>query len=178
MTPFAVGIIRILSVFTIVADLGILLFVTGMFSRAFKKSSLFSIVQSYGLWLGFIVSLTAALGSYYFSAYIGFAPCDLCWYQRIFLFSQVFIFAVAIYKKDEHVVDYSLVLSVVGAIIAAYHYYGQMFNQSALPCGAAAVSCSKREFIEYGYITIPMMSLTAFATLIVIMISRKLTTKN
>ncbi|MEK5062731.1 MULTISPECIES: disulfide bond formation protein B [Cytobacillus] len=31
----------------------------------------------------FVVSLTATLGSLYFSEIKGYIPCELCWWQRI-----------------------------------------------------------------------------------------------
>ncbi len=42
----------------------------------------------YGAW---IVSLTATLGSLYFSEIRKFIPCELCWYQRIMMYPLVLI---------------------------------------------------------------------------------------
>lgn len=143
-----------------------------------KKSRVLTFISKNSLWLVWIVSLVATGGSLFYSNVAGFDPCDLCWWQRIFMYSQFVIFSVALYKKyrmkmtDFGVYSYSLTLSIIGAAIAAFHYYGQMFNVNALPCNAAVgVSpCAKTFTMSYGYITIPMMALTAFLLLIVIVV--------
>ena len=124
--------------------------------------------------LGFLVALAATALSLIYSDVIGFEPCKLCWIQRIFLYPQVIILGLALWKKDKSIIDYSLALSIFGAIVALYQYYGQMFNLAALTaCGAGAVSCAQRFFVAFGYITIPLESLTAFLLLAVVMIVYK-----
>lgn len=174
MTPFISASIHFISAGVLVFDILIVAGIIALFVPGFRASSVFKMIGSKAILLAFLVSFGATLGSFFFSDYIGFAPCLLCWYQRIAIFPQVVLFAVALYKKDDRVIEYSLVLSIVGSLIAAYHYYGQMFNVNALPCAAEAVSCAKREFIEFGYITIPIMSLTTLLTLIVLMVYRRL----
>ncbi|OGM18933.1 hypothetical protein A2686_03920 [Candidatus Woesebacteria bacterium RIFCSPHIGHO2_01_FULL_38_10] len=111
-----------------------------------------------------IVSITATLGSLYFSEVADFTPCKLCWYQRIFMYPLPFIFASALIKKTKEVWNFVLPLSIVGAIIAAYHYYLQINPDALAPCSAIgfSVSCSDRFITYFGYITIPWMSLSAF----------------
>lgn len=174
MTPFISSSIHFISAGVLVFDVLIIAGIIALFVPRFRESRLFKMIGSKAILIAFLVSLGASLGSFFFSDYIGFAPCLLCWYQRIAIFPQVVLFGVALYKKDDRVMDYSLILLIIGALVAAYHYYGQMFNVNALPCAAEAVSCAKREFIEFGYITIPIMSLTTLLTLIVLMVYRRL----
>lgn len=173
MTPFVTSVAHYSSMLVIVAQLAIVAFLIALTNKNFRQSDFLATIAKHSLWLGFIVSLGSVLGSYFFSVYAGFPPCMFCWYARIFLLPQVIIFAVALYKRDATATVYSLALSVFGVLITLWHYYGQMFNTDALPCSAEAVSCAKREFVEFGYITIPMMAFTTFALLIVIMLSRK-----
>ncbi len=172
MTPLS-------SAFTFFVSLGVLftdiliLFMIGLFiSEYFSgKQNLIirGFINTYALTFAFLVSFGATLGSLFYSAVIHFVPCELCWYQRIFLFPQVFLFAAALYKRDRGIFRYSLILSSIGGLIAAYHYIGQMFSSSLLPCDATgAASCAQRPFVEFGYVTIPMMGLTAFLLLITI----------
>ena len=120
--------------------------------------------------LGFIVTGAALAGSLVYSEIIGFDPCKLCWIQRIFIYPQVLILGLALWKKTKDAATYCFWLSIIGLIVAAYHYYGQMFNPSALPCVAAgAGSCAVRFFVEFGYITIPLMSFSVFGLLSVLM---------
>jgi disulfide bond formation protein DsbB len=121
-----------------------------------------------GLLLMLIVSLTAMLGSLFFSEIAGWNPCKYCWIQRIFLYPQVVLLLVALWKKDRSVARYILALSIIGALYAAYHYYIQLYDivasptNPATPCDASGESCVKTPFMWFGYITIPMMALTAF----------------
>ena len=130
--------------------------------------------------IGFLISFFSLVASLFYSNIIGFAPCELCWWQRIFLYPQVVLFAVALYNEkvnkisDEMVFVYSFILSLIGGGIALFQYYGQMFNPNALAiCGAESVSCAKIFFISFGYITIPMMSLTAYLFLILVYFFRR-----
>lgn len=133
-------------------------------------------VSVHGLTLMLIVALTATLGSLFFSDIALWSPCKDCWFQRIFMYPQVVLLAIALWKKDRHVSRYILALSIIGLVIAALHYNTQV--QAALhpvldtegvnvllkPCDASGVSCAKTEIkFTFGYITLPMMALTAFA---------------
>ncbi|MEK7125153.1 MAG: disulfide bond formation protein B [Patescibacteria group bacterium] len=133
------------------------------------------VVGKNALGLAFILSLVGAVGSLFLSEIAQFPPCVFCWYQRIALYPQVLLFGMALARGKDDVVDYSIGLSLAGAAIAGYQYYGQMFNAALLPCSASifSPSCSDVPFVEFGYITIPMMSLTAFAVLLVLMMAHK-----
>jgi disulfide bond formation protein DsbB len=130
--------------------------------------------------IGLIISLVSFMLSIFYSNVVGFQPCDLCWWQRIFLYPQVVLFAVAFYNEkvnkisDEMVFLYSFILSLLGGAIALFNYYGQMFNPEALAfCETQGSACSRIFFISFGYITIPMMSLTAYLVLIVLYFFRR-----
>lgn len=73
-------------------------------------------------------------------------------------------------KYRETVIDASLVLSTVGAGIALYHHTLQMFPGAGLPCPAVGPSCAQIVFLEFGYITYPMMALSLFAFVIMAMV--------
>lgn len=87
------------------------------------------------------------------------------------MYPLVAILTVGILRKDKNVVSYVLPLSVFGFLIAAYHnllYYG-ILPESAAPC-EAGVSCTTRFFAWFGFITIPLLSLIAFAVITTCMI--------
>ena len=173
MSAFASELSLTVSLLTIASQIFILFLLYCLLRGHGKVTAFFG---AHAILFGFIVSLAATFTSLLYSDVIGFDPCTLCWIQRIFIYPQVLLFGLALWKKEKVIIDYSLALSVVGGIIAAYHYYGQMFNTGALPCAAAeGVSpCAVRFFVEFGYITIPMMSLTTFMLLIVFMcVSKK-----
>lgn len=132
-----------------------------------------TLIGKWGLWLGFLLTLGAMVMSLYYSEVLGFAPCGLCWAMRIFMYSQVVLFAVAIWKKDRHIADYSIALSIFGFIVGAYQHYLQMGGTDILPCPAtstAASDCAQRILFEFGYITFPLVGISLFVLLIVIML--------
>jgi len=138
-----------------------------------KENQLRKWIQTYSLTFGFLAILGAILGSLIYSNVIGYSPCDFCWWQRICMYPQLIIFAIAAWKKDHAVWLYSRILSIIGALLGLYQYYGEMWNTSALPCSATGVSCSKIYFIEFGYITIPVMAFSVFIFLIVLSFYKK-----
>jgi disulfide bond formation protein DsbB len=185
MSPLATNLTTIFSGATLVADVVIVLAAILLATKIFQKPEarlhrLSHKTAEHAFLIGFVISLASVVGSLIYSNVIGFEACDLCWWQRIFLYPQVVLFAVAFYNEkvgkvqDDMVFLYSLVLSVIGAAIAIFHYYGQMFDPGLLAaCLAQGVSCSKLFFVSFGYITIPMMSLTAYLFLIVLYFFRK-----
>lgn len=165
---------QILAVLTVSGQIIIvLLFVAYCVPRYRQK--ILSFAGTHFLPLTFVVALTAGAGSLFYSEIAGYAPCKLCWLQRIFMYPQIFLLGVALWKKDRAVADYSLLLSVIGGTIAAYHYLLQIGIAPPIPCSAVgvSVSCSQRFVMLFGYITIPMMALTAFALLLIFAIINK-----
>lgn len=137
-----------------------------------SMSAVTAAFAEYALPLMFIVAAVAVGGSLYFSDIVGWAPCKYCWIQRIFMYPQLPLLAVALWKKDRGIAPYIAVLSVPGLLMAAYHFYVQLHHliaspdNPATPCDASGESCVTTPFTEFGYITVPMMSLTAFALML------------
>ncbi len=168
MSPFPV--VTFFSVLTVAGQLLSLLFLVMLVTRGGMFASAKAWISSHALLLMLIISLSATIGSLFFSEIAGWTPCKLCWFQRIFMYPQVFLLAYAIWKKDRGIAPYILMLSIIGLLIAAWHYGEQV--QLALnpldpdltkPCDQTGVSCARTPFFNFGYITIPMMALTAFA---------------
>lgn len=140
----------------------------GMLFFGNKNNKFLSYIEKHFLILGFLFSLLASLFSLVYSEVIGFAPCHLCWLQRIFIYPQVLLFAVALWDKDKKVLRYSLPLLIVGFLISAYQNLVYYFGESAsIPCDSSGVSCYQHLVSEFGgYISIPMLSLTTFFALL------------
>jgi disulfide bond formation protein DsbB len=116
------------------------------------------------LYVAFAVSVVATLGSLYFGEVLGLPPCSLCWYQRIAMYPLVVILGVSILKGNRSVAAYVLPLSLVGLAISTYHnllYWG-VLPESARTC-VAGVSCTSKYVEYFGFVTIPLMALAAFA---------------
>lgn len=141
-----------------------------------NSKKIVSLISSNYIVLIFVITAAASAGSLFLSDIMNYLPCKLCWFQRIFIYPQIIISGVALFTGDLNVRKYLLPMSVVGALIAIYHILLQAFP-SVLQCGDEAVSCSTNQFVGFGYITIPIMSLTAFAFLILINLSTYLNGK-
>lgn len=124
-----------------------------------------------GYWkeLSLGLALLATSGSLYFSNVLGYAPCHLCWFQRIFMYPLILLFGVSIYLR-ETVSEYAIPLATVGGGIAGYHYIIQRFDQfSSAGCSVTAVSCESTQIpFYYGYISIPIMAFTGFALILLL----------
>jgi disulfide bond formation protein DsbB len=153
-----------LSIFTILAQVAVVALVVGWFHRP-TREALREFLRGRETLLAFVVALVATAGSLVYSDVIGYEPCKLCWFQRIFMYPLVILFGVALLKKDSRIADYALALAIPGALIAAYHYLLQLGIAPSLPCSAVGYSaeCSSRFVLQFGYITIPLMAFSAFA---------------
>jgi len=136
-----------------------------------KENKFLAFVKEHFLIIGFIISFFAVAFSLFYSEIIGFLPCKLCWFQRIFLFSQVVLFGMAFIKKDRKVAHYSFPLLVTGFFVAIYQNFIYYFQASTASCDASGVSCVQRLVDEFGgYISFPMFSLITFIALMTILV--------
>ncbi len=124
------------------------------------------------LFAAWMVALLATAGSLFFSYVMEFAPCVLCWYQRIFLFPLVVVLARGLFPLDRGAVKYGLPLAILGWVVAAYHnlVYAGVVPESLQPC-AKGVSCTEEYISLFGLLSIPALSLIAFTTLAGILIA-------
>ncbi len=136
-----------------------------------KENKYLAFLKEKFIIFGFFLSLAPALFSIFYSEVLNYAPCFHCWVQRVFLFPQVFLFGVAWIRKDRNVLWYSIPLLLVGLADALYLNYLYYFNQSGAPCDASGVSCVQQLVYEFGgYISIPMLALTSFVSLITLIL--------
>ncbi len=126
------------------------------------------------LYIAWIIALLAVIGSLYFSEIKGFAPCVLCWFQRIAIYPLVVLIPVGIIKKDPRIADYVLSLTIVGTLISIYQnlLYYKILPESISPC-SAGVSCTTKYVEYFGFLTIPLLSLITLITITVLMIMYK-----
>jgi len=123
------------------------------------------------LFLCWLLVSVSALGSLFFSYVMEFAPCVLCWYQRIFLFPLVIILAIGLFPFDKKVVKYALPIAIAGWLTAAYHnlLYAGIIPESIQPC-SQGVSCTEEYINLFGFLSIPMLSLLSFSAIVTLLI--------
>lgn len=143
-------IISILSILPLLMTIFALVFVKTNFCKSITKET--------RLWLTFIFSFGAIVGSLYFSGVLHYPPCTLCWWARIFIYPVAIISLVGITKKDFSVHLYNLFLSGLAVIVTGYHTYITFGGNEVVSCGTAG-SCLARYVMEFGFVTIPTMAL-------------------
>jgi disulfide bond formation protein DsbB len=112
--------------------------------------------------LAWLVATIATAGSLYYSEVADFVPCTLCWYQRIAMYPLVVLLGIAAVRRDRGIVRYALPLAAIGAAISVYHYQLEWFPHQEGAFCHAGVPCSVRWVFELGYISLPLLALTAF----------------
>ncbi len=178
IVPF---IAKVLAILTVATDVGIVLFfltaLLGLVIPQIKtlRLTVIKAVKPFARILAFLIALVSMSGSLFYSEVAKYTPCLLCWWQRIFMYPQTLLIGMGIVKDDKNVADYSIGFSAVGAIIATYHYYIQLGGKSFFSCAQIGYSseCSQRFTLEFGYVSIPMMALTAFVAIMILMIISK-----
>ncbi len=123
------------------------------------------------LFAAWVLVSVSTLGSLFFSHVMEFAPCVLCWYQRICLFPLVLILATGLFPFDVRAVKYALPLAVAGGLTAFYHtlLYAKIIPESIKPC-SQGVSCTEKYIELFGFLSIPMLSFISFSMVIALLI--------
>jgi disulfide bond formation protein DsbB len=156
----------------------ILILINLIFIRS-QNNKVLLFFKRYTFLFGFIVAFGAVFLSLFYSEIVGFPPCELCWIQRIFLYPQLILFGVELYKKDHSIVDFSIIFATLGSFVSIYHVYIENGGSSNLTCSALTptnanqISCAFQYVYEFGYITIPLMALTISLFIILILLNYK-----
>lgn len=158
--------------FNTLSALGAIAFLLGGFvlfglslSHAYSDHRAIVWLKSRTLAFGFMVSLLAVVGSLIYSNVIGYPPCELCWIQRIFIYPQFVLYAIALWKNDKTVFKYAFALALLGLVVAIYHNWIDLGGSQFIACDTA-VSCTRRYVAAFGFVTIPFMSLSALLALV------------
>jgi len=102
------------------------------------------------LFICFIIATVSTLGSLFFSEIMELPPCD------------------------RNAIKYALPVAIAGWGTAFYHFllYSGFIPESIQPC-SQGVSCSETYLDLFGFLTIPLLSLISFSTIIVLLIFLK-----
>lgn len=121
----------------------------------------------FGAWL---IAAAATLGALFFDEVMRLPPCSLCWYQRIFMFPLALILPIGLFPLDRKVVRYALPLAVIGGMFSAFHLLliAGVIPESIKPC-TQGVPCSEKVIEWFGFVTIPLLSAAASASIITLL---------
>ena len=118
-----------------------------------------------------LVAAVATAGSLWFSLGLGLAPCDLCWYQRIFMYPLVAVLGVATIEARPAVSRTALPLVIPGVALSAYHSYLQATQGQCTLGGPCATVQWQSPSLG---LMIPNLSLVAFVLLAVLIVGMRL----
>lgn len=166
MTSAVEFLTQALSIFTILAEVAIIAIAVSAVFRKKGEWVLHRLLRVHAPAIAFFISLFAVLASLFYSEVAGFAPCSLCLIQRIFMFPLPFILLFAWMKGSRRTEGIALSLALAGSAVAAYNWYVQVGGNAFIPCPSNGESCTRIFFVMFGYVTIPVMSLTAFALIV------------
>lgn len=117
-----------------------------------------------------LVASASALGALFFSEIMQLPPCSLCWYQRICMFPLVVILPIGLFPFDRKVVRYALPLAVLGWLVATFQLLlvAGVIPEKLEPC-TQGVPCSETVIEWFGFVTIPLLSVAAFSSIIALL---------
>ena len=117
----------------------------------------------FGAW---VLATVATLGALFFGEVMKLPPCSLCWYQRIVMFPLVVILPFALFPLDRNVVRAVVPLVGIGSLLAFFNVLvvEGIVPERVAPC-RQGVPCSETVIEWFGFVTIPLLSLMAFATI-------------
>ena len=123
------------------------------------------------LFCAWLVASVSTLGALFFGEVMQLPPCVLCWYQRICMFPLVLILPAGMFPLDRKIVRYALPLAAIGWLIAVFHVLlvAGVIPESIKPC-TQGVPCSEKVIEWFGFVTIPLLSVVAFSTIIALLI--------
>lgn len=122
--------------------------------------------RSFWLFAAWAAAVLATAGSLYLSEVMHFAPCSLCWFQRIFMYPLALLLGIAYAKEDTGIVSYVLPLVVIGGSFSLYHTVLQKLPHDSAIAACGPVSCQGDYLNWFGFITIPMLALVAFTIIL------------
>lgn len=174
MNPANINLLfAILSVFAQIASILILVSLIFPKLKIIPQKYIDHLVEKGMLYAG-IVALVASLSSLLYSNGFGYAPCVFCWIQRICMYPLAFLLIAGHIRKEKNISFYAIVISAIGSLFAIYNHFIQIgFNPLNVGCAVAdssGVSCAKVFVFEFGYMTMPLMSMTAFFFVIVLLL--------
>lgn len=118
------------------------------------------------LFAAWLIALLASLAVLFVGEVMGQAPCNLCWFQRAFMFPLAIVLGVAALRTDAAVWRYALPLAIGGVLLAGFHslLYLGVIPERITPC-SQGVSCTSADMTILGGLPLPVLALLAFGAI-------------
>lgn len=126
------------------------------------------------VFLAWLVAGASTLGALFFGEVMHLPTCVLCWYQRIAMFPLALILPLGLFPFDPRGIRYALPLAALGWATALFHQLlvAGVIPESIKPC-TQGVPCSQTVITWFGFVTIPLLSLIAFSTILGLLLAAR-----
>lgn len=131
------------------------------------------VAREYAMRFALLLTGASMFGSLYFSDIADYAPCKLCWYQRICMYGIALVSLVGVVRRERVAAPYVTVLASVGLVISAYHYLVEWFPRLESDVCSLDVPCTTVWFRMFGFVTLPFMAGVAFLSVILVMAAER-----
>jgi len=167
------------SVILTTGSIGIFLALLGLliWSLTTRSGKRFAITIRYEQYIALIVAIAIAAITFSLVYQLVYETpvCELCWWQRIFLYPVSVISLVALWFRTRETHVTTGILAAFGFYIACYHYYyhfqGYVLGKTlSLPCsyGGLLPACTKSPILVFGFSTIPFMGVMVFGSFLIL----------
>lgn len=137
------------------------------------KHDALSTISKYTSLILRVILIGCALGSLTYELVFGYAPCLLCWYQRMTLFPLAILVLTANIRTSRLLQNQVLILSGIGFVFSLIHNYIDIFPGGPDICGSGP-SCLLRYVHTFGFVTIPLMSaITLLSVIVFTLVARR-----
>jgi disulfide bond formation protein DsbB len=130
------------------------------------------------LFAAWLLALFATLTVLFVGEVMGQVPCNLCWFQRAFMFPLAIVLGVACLRQDAAAWAYALPLALGGLAVAGFHslLVAGLIPERITPC-SQGVPCSGADMTILGGLPLPVLALATFAAIaVLLLVSRPKTT--
>lgn len=173
MTPFVQFSIYTVGALTALMQVALVAFVIATFASARLREWLHERLGRHGVLVGLTLVGASILGSLFFSEVANLPACFLCLVERALMYPQIVLFGWYLYKPHRGILFGALALSVAGFLVSLYQVaLENKIVADVVSCETlgSGVSCGFKYFELFGYLTIPVMSLSVFAALLTILV--------
>lgn len=123
--------------------------------------------NSWCLFLAWLIAVAATFAALFIGEIMDQVPCNLCWFQRVFMFPLAIILGIAAFRLDPAIKFYALPLAGLGMAVAGFHtllYFG-LIEEAIIPCARNGPSCSGDAMTILGGLPLPLISLLCFTAI-------------
>lgn len=123
------------------------------------------------LFAAWLTAFIASLAVLFVGEVMGQSPCNLCWFQRAFMFPLAIVLGIACLRSDASVWRYALPLAIGGLLVAGFHsgLYLGIIPQGIAPC-SEGVSCTSADMTILGGTPLPVLAMAAFGAIAVLLL--------